>query len=838
MATESLVIKFRADGTRAVVRGINSIRDAARSASAATSQLTQTLKSIDSLQIAQTGLARSGVKASNSQAQLAAAATQSQTSVSRLARSNKELGATYKNTGKASQEFFGVLRKGLVAIGTVIVVKQTIQSLTNLIDSYTALQNSLRIVTDSTFELNQVYAQLVDISKETRSSISVNAELFRRLALSSKELGVSQGELLQFTKNLNQAIKIGGSTSEEAANGIIQLSQGLASGALRGDELRSVLEQLPVVADIIAKSMGKTRGELRKLGAEGKITSDIIIRSIGGAGRELSERFGKTVPLISDSFVRLGDSLRNVVGAFDRLSGSSQAVANALNNIADTVESFTPENIVRAYDLIVEGQKTAAKDIKATNLTSLVAKLFILSRAGTAAVAKAEAERKFGLEDYHRSQKKVNDEERIYGQLLRTTGPIIGKLTDQQEKLNTEIEATLAGQSVEQFKAETAVRESLTKANVLLALSKLKVIRTGYEELEANKVRLDLLKQLLEPQRKEALVRQELNKLAEKGFDVSKLEQKLLKEKTSNIDRFLNSLKEEAAVAGLSQAAGERRAAVLEATNALVKDGADLESTRSKSILASVEATVRATQVDREYASVLEEHGISQDQNRLREEALNKALLNSNLTFDQRRSLLAELNDLTTKSTDFISALKQAFLDTNLSAKVLGITIGEYLVSTIDKASGALADFIVTGARDVETLREQLANIFQDLGKQILQLIIKTLILKAIQASLGGTSLGGTSLGGTEVKKAQAGGFLQKGRPALIGERGPEVFVPTESGRVVPNNNINVSPPQVNVRVVNVQDPNEVTSAINTPAGEAAVLNVLRKNRKELARLS
>ena len=165
--------------------------------------------------------------------------------------------------GQASRGAEGsvqLLRRALGLLGGALVVQQ----IGRIADSFTNLQNRLRIVTDGQAELNAVTKELIGVSNRTRSSLETNAELFNRLSLSTKELGLSQRDVLNLTESLNQAVILSGASATEAQAGLIQLSQGLASGALRGDELRSVLEQLPVVSDVIAKQLGITRGELQR----------------------------------------------------------------------------------------------------------------------------------------------------------------------------------------------------------------------------------------------------------------------------------------------------------------------------------------------------------------------------------------------------------------------------------------------------------------------------------------------------------------------------------------------------------------------------------------------
>lgn len=178
------------------------------------------------------------------------------------------------------------LKKALATTGATI----TAGELTRLLDTFTNLQNRLRATGLEAQNLTAVYQQLLGVANSTSSSFEGSVELYSRLAISSKELGLSQQELIDFTKSLNQAIILSGASATEAQAGLIQLSQGMASGTLRGDELRSVLEQLPAVADVIAKQLGVTRGELRKMGEDGKITANTILDAFQSARGELEDR--------------------------------------------------------------------------------------------------------------------------------------------------------------------------------------------------------------------------------------------------------------------------------------------------------------------------------------------------------------------------------------------------------------------------------------------------------------------------------------------------------------------------------------------------------------------
>jgi lambda family phage tail tape measure protein len=238
----------------------------------------------------------------------------------------------------ATQAGAGVqlLKRALVALGGAAAIRQ----LVSLVDTFTNIQNKLRLVTKGTADLNAVTGQLLKIANRTRSSFEGTAELFARTARATKDLGVSQKEVLQFTESLNQAVILSGAGAIEAEQGIRQLSQGLAKGRLDGDELRSVLENLSFVGDILAEKMGVARGALRDLGAAGKITPTIIIGAFKAAREELEERFAKTVPTIGQSFQVLQNNILALTGVMEKNSGIAGLLSRTILTLSKHVDTL------------------------------------------------------------------------------------------------------------------------------------------------------------------------------------------------------------------------------------------------------------------------------------------------------------------------------------------------------------------------------------------------------------------------------------------------------------------------------------------------------------------
>lgn len=225
---------------------------------------------------------------------------------------------------------------GVLAAGGVI------SGLVRMADTFTNMQNKLRLVTTGTENLNRVTKELLTISNQTRTDFESTAELYARVAGATKDMGLSQKETLAFTKSLNQAVVLSGASAEEAAGGIRQLSQGLASGTLRGDELNSVMENFPKVADVIAESMGKSRGEIRQLGADGKITADIIIEAFAKASNQLDQEFATTVPTVGQSFTVLKNNVLSFVGEMDKSLGITKKFSEFILILANNLDIIIP----------------------------------------------------------------------------------------------------------------------------------------------------------------------------------------------------------------------------------------------------------------------------------------------------------------------------------------------------------------------------------------------------------------------------------------------------------------------------------------------------------------
>lgn len=234
-----------------------------------------------------------------------------------------------------------LLQRALFVIGGAGIAR----GLQQYADALTNMENRLRLTTDSTAQLEAVQSELFNVARRSRSDLAGTADVYNRIALSAKNLGVGQKQILAVTETLQQAAILSGASAREANAALIQLGQGIASDRLSGDELRSVLEQLPAVADILVDYLNQTgefgevtRGTLRELGREGKLTAETVFRAIEASQGRIAQLFNETQPTIEQAFNVAETNLLEFIDKFDDATGASAAVAKAIIAISESFD--------------------------------------------------------------------------------------------------------------------------------------------------------------------------------------------------------------------------------------------------------------------------------------------------------------------------------------------------------------------------------------------------------------------------------------------------------------------------------------------------------------------
>ena len=210
------------------------------------------------------------------------------------------------NTERSMSSLSGVA----VALAAALSVKQV----SEYADAWATVNNKLANSLRPSEQLADVTERVFNITQQTRSSLDATASLYARLERATRQYGTSADDLAKLTTIINQGFVVSGATAQEAENAIIQLSQGLASGALRGEEFNSVNEQGNRLIVALADSMGVSIGEMRNMAAQGKLTTDVVVNGLLSQGAVIGKEFANTTTTISQALQVAGNNVTKFFG--------------------------------------------------------------------------------------------------------------------------------------------------------------------------------------------------------------------------------------------------------------------------------------------------------------------------------------------------------------------------------------------------------------------------------------------------------------------------------------------------------------------------------------------
>jgi len=253
-------------------------------------------------------------------------------------RSFGALGNSLGSTGSAFVSVAGRAGGTAAAIAAVAVGAAAAGSaIARAGDQATESLARLQAATGSFGAAEKVYQNLYALSQQTGVAISESANAFARFAIAAREIGATNDQVLALVRTVQQAGIIAGASTAETSATVMQLGQALASGRLQGDELRSVLENMPTLAEALARELGASVGELRKMGEAGKLTADVVMPALIRAGQSLNAEFEKMPPTMGRAFSILGEAMSRFAGDLDRALGLSQGIARTAQAAAAAV---------------------------------------------------------------------------------------------------------------------------------------------------------------------------------------------------------------------------------------------------------------------------------------------------------------------------------------------------------------------------------------------------------------------------------------------------------------------------------------------------------------------
>lgn len=758
-----------------------------------------------------------------------------------------------------------------------IAVVATLRILQNTADAYTQIGNRIRVVTKDTQQFGVVQDRLFEIANKTRAAYEATAESYSRTAIAAAELGITQEQVLEFTENLNKAVAVGGARAKEAINGIIQLSQGVASNRLGGEEFRSVTEQLPIVAKAIADQLGATRGDLIKLAEQGKITSDVVIDAMLNAGEELETAFAKINPTIEQSLIVARNNFIRLVGEFDQANGISRALAKSiiavsgqLDNLAKSLLAVSVALAVfngpKGWGAFTSGVKKASLAMRALVVGNPILLLVsILAGAITAVIAfrdqiKFSSDGVASLGDYFRAlwriaQPVINAIKTVFEKVFEAIEAGVKKILPDFSfslegllRLNARYLDFIKGIWVGLFRGVKAVFDAFPllakkawndiknifveglEATINFLADKGGVLaeKLGIKPVAFDRSNTDVVesygelgsriaeafgsgmsdttfqgfvdrivttaKEIAE-ERKKAVEGGDLNELIG-----PKRESSLIKETVDKYPQIIAQLERELGLLQLTGRERERQAELLQLMDQIGRDLTEPE-TRKLALLQSQVFNRR------------EEDGILQsirgeaEQLNTDLEATNRLLQQGRITLDEWRMVVNEINaTLLEKNNNFFDGVQAGFIRIGQSTQEYGKNVSEWVVSSFEKATDALIEFVNTGKLEFRDLINSMIN-------DLLRLQTQRLFIDLF------------SFFGSQFASGAAGGGAGDG--AFVDPPSPPGG-PTYASTSQPVVQQQAQP--TTVTILNALDPRDVQAALEAPGGDEVILNLMSRN--------
>jgi tape measure domain-containing protein len=653
----------------------------------------------------------------------------------------------FRDAGKAIKGM-GIEVGGLSSALGPLIGAAGVGQIAKYSDAWRGIENRLRLVADSADELAGVSERLFNISQDTRSSLDATVALYQRLTFATKGLGVSQGEVLEFTEQLNKQLLVGGLNSTEAANAVFQLTQAFNKGKLDGDEFRTILESAPPILEALQASLKKSRGEILEMSAAGKLGPRVLIDAVNSMSDVTNARFAKMSVTMTQAFTLVENAFTKFIGQSGDVNAATGAMVDGLTLVAENMDVAGRAALALAAVITTRlalgiGASLALMNPYAAALTALVGGLTFMATASS----KAEKE-----------QAALNGH-------LRTASD----LTKSLESSNRALAEAKTG-NAKQLREEN----DLLKANAEERLNSLKAMVAEHE------TRLTLLNEANESN--DALRKRSGNSLA--GLFALNSSETLDKESIRELDNIAKAYEQirslEAAIAGNKGKSdtGSGGVAIDKAAAKKIEDARKAlddynRSLREEGQLLGLSDRERAAQEARFRVEEIARKGNIT----LTKEQIEATAALAVGNYDLKKSQ-DEVNKATQEAIRF-----QQELHDKLSASLTDI------VFRANSAKDAMLGFAEAIAR--AAFEKKIAGPFADAlfgtggGSGLLDGLFNGGGSRLLDNA--GAYLGLNETYGPAMRGFADGGTPPVGIPSIVGERGPEIFVPKAAGTVIPN---------------------------------------------------
>ena len=250
----------------------------------------------------------------------------------RIAKSTKSLAAS-NNMLVAG---FGRLRTSIIAYVGVLATTKLLE----FADATQRIENRIKLALTPSQKIDDLFQRVGDSAKRSRQPLEATATAFFRIQQASKTLGITQEQSLKSTELFNKLLTVQGVSMHESRSALLQFSQALQSGRFQGDEFRAISEILPSIIDLIADATGRSVTELRELARQGKITPRVMLNALGNNAQMIEKLFLKTNVTISQGFNILSTEIFKTFRDLMKNQSSVQLIAKIFTGLEVAFKGF------------------------------------------------------------------------------------------------------------------------------------------------------------------------------------------------------------------------------------------------------------------------------------------------------------------------------------------------------------------------------------------------------------------------------------------------------------------------------------------------------------------
>lgn len=787
--------------------------------------------------------------------------------LSRIERNLKRLDRASKSTdlssvaGKKTAAGAGLVAGAISKIpGPLVAISAAaagaalgMAAIVNATKEFQRVENGLRLITNSTAELNQKTALLRDIALETRTSFGATADLYTKLTIASDELGVSSADVAKVTTNLSKALAVAGADGATTSSVIRQFGQAMASGTVRGDEFNSLVEGLGPALSIMAKETGINVGKLREMSQNGELTAEVMFKMLKNT-TALTEAFNKMAPSIDSLETALGDTFDRFLVNIGKTTGLTDAYQQSLINLTEVLGRFN-KKVENANDPLTRtarniiAQKEIVDDLKNASKAYIAVQELLTNGEYDHAAAVKEAEK--GLSLLIEKYKSLKNETNKTAESTKKVTNALQPLMTSAEKVADSFKSYGALTGMDKLKSDLLQLENAmanyTAASNAGAASNSNTFRILGQSIAGVKKQIADLEKA-EADKVTARLDAETKKLATTVNSLTGEYGSLINADTQLLNKYneySEALKQVNTLLSTNKNLTAQQKTELEQlatalTSAREKQGGFLKSgitvgeTLNKTSAALKQNTLDYQDLTNAIKQLEQQKGTQFDDESL---TANLVALNAKLkeNREQRNDLLGivkeeetvsqklvksyqeeakELNQLNIAlknvsalsieagvSQEFLTGKILAMIEANELSKKSALTTAQIIDEGFKKAVQSLPKELSSAIVKGENLFKTLENSFNRLLDNILQQILESQIQSAL-TELFTPKSGGSGGGLTSMLSAAAsylfgapgkavGGPVAAGQPYVVGERGPEMFMPNTAGSIVSNSELN-----------------------------------------------